>query len=50
LSSTILSDWDISRETQRRGLVELAKAGLISVEKRGLKHPQVTMLKLYGEE
>ena len=42
VSNLMLQDWGIQPDAKRRALRALEKAGLIKVERRGKRSPQVT--------
>jgi hypothetical protein len=44
LSNLMLRDWGIQPDAKRRGLRALERAGLIWVERRGKRSPQVTLV------
>ena len=43
VSNLMLHDWGIQPDAKRRALRSLEKAGLIKVERRGKRSPQVTL-------
>jgi DNA-binding transcriptional ArsR family regulator len=44
VSNLMLRDWDIQADAKTRALRKLEMAGLITVERRGKRSPQVTLL------
>jgi hypothetical protein len=44
VSNVMLRDWGIQPDAKRRGLRTLEKAGLIHIERRGKRSPQVTLV------
>jgi hypothetical protein len=48
LSNIMLQDWDIQPDAKRRALRALERAGLIRIEGRGKRSPQVTLIKRNG--
>jgi hypothetical protein len=44
VSNLMLRDWGIKPDAKRRALLKLEKAGLIRIEKRQKRSPQVTLL------
>ena len=44
VSNLMLQDWGIRPDAKRRALRKLEKAGLIKVERRGKRSPQVTLV------
>ena len=44
VSNLMLQDWGIQPDAKSRALRELEKAGLIRVERRGKRSPQVTLV------
>jgi hypothetical protein len=44
VSNLLLKEWGVGPDAKSRALRKLQKAGLISVEKRGKRSPQVTLV------
>jgi hypothetical protein len=44
LSNLMVQEWGVSRDAKRRGLRALERAGLILIERRGKRSPQVTLV------
>jgi len=44
VSNLMLRDWDIQADAKTRALHKLEQAGLVTVERRGKRSPQVTLL------
>ena len=44
VSNVMLQDWGIQPDAKRRALRSLERAGLIRVERRGKRSPQVTLV------
>ena len=47
VSNVMLQDWGIQPDAKRRALRKLERAGLIRVERRGKRSPQVTLVVQY---
>jgi hypothetical protein len=44
LSNLMLREWNIQPDAKRRALHKLEQAGLIRIERRGKRSPQVTLI------
>ena len=44
VSNLILQEWDIQPDAKRRALRALERAGLVRIERRGKRSPQVTLV------
>ena len=44
VSNLMLQDWGVQPDAKRRALRKLEKAGLIRIERRGKRSPQVTLI------
>lgn len=44
VSNLMVRDWGIQPDAKRRGLRKLEKGGLITIERRGKRSPQVTLI------
>jgi hypothetical protein len=44
VSNIVLEEWGVQADAKRRALRKLEMAGLITVERRGKRSPQVTLL------
>ena len=44
VSNLMVQDWGIQPDAKRRALRKLEKAGLIRIERRGKRSPQVTLV------
>ena len=44
VSNVMMESWGVRRDAKSRGLQKLAAAGLIKVERRGKRSPQVTLV------
>jgi hypothetical protein len=44
VSNIMLEEWGVQADAKRRALRKLERAGLIAVERRGKRSPQVTLL------
>jgi DNA-binding transcriptional ArsR family regulator len=49
VSNLMMQEWGIHPDAKRRALSKLEKAGLIRVERRGKRSPQVTLMLYAGE-
>jgi len=44
VSNVVLQEWDIEPDAKRRALRALERAGLVKIERRGKRSPQVTLV------
>jgi hypothetical protein len=44
VSNLMLHDWGVERDAKARALRKLERAGLIAVERRGKRSPQITLI------